>query len=315
MGRNRWLAGAASVVLLGAVATAASANAETAAPLAAPTATASTPVWNNNDVIRLQSRGGDPARPGTVTIGFYGHDSFKITSPAGGSVLLDPWQNDSSGAFGTWFTKQFPRINVDLTVTTHSHFDHNAVSRPNSLMVMERPVGSYRLADVALTGLADKHQCHAEGKVDWDVIGPQLGIELCPPDNDPAFDNTIQIVQTGGLRIATWGDNRAVPSPAIDRALHGLDVLILPIDDSEHILTYEKVNKIIAKYRPKAVIPAHYLIHGLTTAESTLEPAEGWIAKQSNVQRVAGGEIRLARRDLAGNTTKVYYFGDRYLSD
>lgn len=37
----------------------------------------------------------------------------------------------------------------------------------------------------------------------------------CPPNNVLAFDNAIQIIETGGLRIAVWGDNRAAPGPSI----------------------------------------------------------------------------------------------------
>jgi hypothetical protein len=44
---------------------------------------AALPVWNDNSLIEIQAKGGDPARPGNVTIEFYGHDAFKIASPAG----------------------------------------------------------------------------------------------------------------------------------------------------------------------------------------------------------------------------------------
>src|SRR5215470_546545 len=50
--------------------------------------------------------------------------------------------------------------------------------------------------------------------------------ETCPPNNALAFDNAIQIVETGGLRIAIWGDNRAVPDPSLDHYLKNVDVLI-----------------------------------------------------------------------------------------
>lgn len=58
------------------------------------------PPWNDNALITVQKHGGDPTRPGDVKIEFYGHDAFKITSPAGlsaygGSALdsasLEAW--------------------------------------------------------------------------------------------------------------------------------------------------------------------------------------------------------------------------------
>jgi hypothetical protein len=42
---------------------------------------------NDNQLIELQKRGGDPARAGNVQLEFYGHEAFKITSPEGISVL------------------------------------------------------------------------------------------------------------------------------------------------------------------------------------------------------------------------------------
>jgi len=82
--------------------------------------------WNDNDLITVQKTGGDPARPGDVKIEFYGHDAFKITSPAGLTVLTDPWRNDSTGLYPRWFLTEFPAIRVDIVLSTHAHFDHDA---------------------------------------------------------------------------------------------------------------------------------------------------------------------------------------------
>ena len=64
--------------------------------------------------------------PGKVTIDFYGHAAFKMTSPAGLTMLFDPWRNDPSGAWGLWFPKEFPEIEVDAVISTHAHLDHDA---------------------------------------------------------------------------------------------------------------------------------------------------------------------------------------------
>ncbi|MGA2923222.1 MAG: hypothetical protein ABSE28_19125 [Candidatus Sulfotelmatobacter sp.] len=52
------------------------------------------------------------------------------------------------------------------------------------------------------------------------------------------FDNAIQIIETGGLRIAIWGDKRGMPDPSLEHYLKNVDVLILPI---ETILTRTEV--------------------------------------------------------------------------
>jgi len=47
------------------------------------TSAAASRAWNDNSLITVQKNGGDPTRSGDVEIEFYGHDAFKITSPAG----------------------------------------------------------------------------------------------------------------------------------------------------------------------------------------------------------------------------------------
>lgn len=87
---------------------------------------------------------------------FYGHDAFKITSPEGLTILTDPWRNETTGSFPKWFLRNFPATQVDIVLSTHAHFDHDAVERPRALMVFERLVGDFKLGDVEITGLADK---------------------------------------------------------------------------------------------------------------------------------------------------------------
>ena len=192
------------------------------------------PAWNDNSLITVQKTGGDPTRAGDVKIEFYGHDAFKITSPVGLTVLTDPWRNDSTDVYPKWFLNEFPTIRVGIVLSTHAHFDHDAVDRPKGLMVLERLVGQFKLGDIEITGLADKHKCEPAPADEPGSASVDLHVETCPPNNVIAFDNAIQIIATGGLRIAIWGDNRAVPDPSLDHFLKNVDVLVLPI---ESILT------------------------------------------------------------------------------
>jgi L-ascorbate metabolism protein UlaG (beta-lactamase superfamily) len=270
--------------------------------------------WNDNFLITVQKEGGDPTRSGDVKIEFYGHDAFKITSPMGLTVLTDPWRNDATGVYPKWFLHEFPALQVDIVLSTHAHFDHDAVERPKGLIVLERLVGQFELGDVEITGLADKHKCIPTSPDKPDGSSADFHEETCPPNNVIAFDNAIQIIETGGLRIAVWGDNRAEPDPSLDHYLKNVDLLILPI---ETILTPAEVDAIVQKYDPKAVIPAHYFLKGLTTETSGLESADGWVNDQEKVHRVdvrrlAGAALTLKAADLKGAHHRVYYFGDHF---
>src|SRR6202050_421106 len=144
----------ASIVLFAFFASTLSACAQQSETAAAPS-----PAWNDNSLIAIQKEGGDPTRAGDVKIEFYGHDAFKITSPKGLTVLTDPWRNDSTGAYPKWFLNEFPALPVDIVLSTHAHFDHDAVELPNGLVALERLVGQFKLGDIGITGLAEKHQC------------------------------------------------------------------------------------------------------------------------------------------------------------
>jgi L-ascorbate metabolism protein UlaG (beta-lactamase superfamily) len=126
------------------------------------------------------------------------------------------------------------------------------------------------------------------------------------------MDNDIQLIQTGGLKIAVWGDNRATPDAALARYLKGVDVLVLPV---EAVLTREQAATVIEKYDPKAVIPAHYLVRGLTTKASGVESVDGWVNDEEkshhvDVRRLDSAELTLNAAALKDARHRIYYFGD-----
>jgi L-ascorbate metabolism protein UlaG (beta-lactamase superfamily) len=260
-----------------------------------------TPAPNDSFLTEIQARGGYPARPGNVHIEFFGHNAFRITTPEGLTILTDPWRNDPTGHYPKWFLHKFPAVRVDIVLSTHAHFDHDAVDAPDARMVLDRLAGEFKLGDVDIMGLADKHQCESTP---------------CPAKNETGFENAIQIIATGGLRIAIWGDNRAVPDPVLDPYLKNLDVLILPIDT---VLTRTEADAIIAKYDPRAVIPSHYFIDGFTTTASGVTSSEGWVSEQekshhADVHRLDRPDLTVKPADFIGSHHRIYYFGNHIVT-
>ena len=181
-------------------------------------------------------------------------------------------------------------------------------------MVLERLVGQLKLGDVEIIGLADKHKCEPTADRKAEGIPGSFRAETCPPNNVIAFDSAIQIIETGGLRIAVWGDNRPVPDLSLDHDLGNVDVLILPV---ETILTRTEADAIVQRYDPKAVIPAHYFVNGLTTDVAGLDSAEGWVKEQekvpdADVRRLDSAELTLNPAELKGSHHRVYYFGNHF---
>lgn len=263
---------------------------------------------NNNHVIELQARTG-ASTEGGVGIDFYGHCAVKVTSPAGATVLFDPWRDDPSGAWGMWFKNEFPETAVDICMSTHTHFDHDAIHRPHSTMVLDRLVGHFEFADVKITGFADKHTCVAPGWYEWTNALAEFGAEACPPNNVGHMDNVAFVIETGGIRTLIWGDNRPEPADGFWQAVGRVDVLTLPVDGSQHILSYEMGNAIVERLKPKIVIPTHYLSETTSYTLTTLQTADEWVKSQKSYKMLESPSLPLNASEIAGMDREFMYFG------
>jgi len=267
---------------------------------------------NNNHVIELQNASTYP--DGAVGIDYYGHCAMKITSPGGASIMFDPWRDDPSGAWGLWFKQKFAETPVDITMSTHTHFDHDAIDRPISTMVLDRMVGNFEFADLKIKGFADKHACVAPGWYNWTNALDEFGVNACPPDNVGHMDMVVYVVETGGIRTLIWGDNRPDPGPEFWQAIGKIDVLTLPVDGSQHILSYEQANAIVDRLKPKVVIPTHYLSETTTYTLSTLQPADEWVEQQKSFKMLEGASLQLAASEVSGMDREFLYFGHHALT-
>ncbi len=211
-------------------------------------------------------------------ISYFGSSAFQITSPSGVTIMLDPWRNHPSRKWD-WYFGDFPNTSVDIGVSTHAHFDHDALHRLDAHVLLDRLIGTYEFEDVRIEGIADKHATDSSAALyDFkNIILEFDGIDITPPDNPRSWDNCLITVETGGLRILHWGDNRHNPPDEIWEKIESTDVLLIPVDDSQHVLGYESVDSIIERVSPSVVIPHHYYIWDIVQRQSTLQPADNWL--------------------------------------
>ncbi|MFT6303453.1 MAG: L-ascorbate metabolism protein UlaG (beta-lactamase superfamily) [Pseudomonadales bacterium] len=262
-------------------------------------------------MIELQANGVNVEANGDVQLSYFGASSFRITSPAGISVLIDPWRNHPSGKWD-WYRGDFPVIPVDIVCSTHAHFDHDGVHQPDAHVVLDRPIGEYSFADVKISCIADKHCSKAPpgSFYDWpEMYLKTAGIDARPPNNPRQFDNTIIVIETGGLRIMHWGDNRIDPNPHVWDMLGSVDIALLPIDASMHILSYEQADEIADKLNATVIVPHHYFMWDLVQRGSTLLPADAYVATREHIK--TDGPDYAFNTDLLGQwKRKVVHFGE-----
>lgn len=121
---------------------------------------------------------------------YFGHCAVQIELESGTTILFDPFRNQEPKHY--WFTQPFPPLRPDFLVITHPHFDHdNVAAIAGTPTVIRHPV-TVATSDFQLHGLLDKH---AKG------FGAEWGAW-----------NIIFMLETEGLRLCHWGDNRATLS-------------------------------------------------------------------------------------------------------
>lgn len=261
---------------------------------------------NHNAMIAHQ-KGIEPL--GNVELAYFGGSAFRITSPSGLTLLIDPWRNHPAGT-ADWFYHDFPHTQVDIGASTHAHFDHDALHRLDASTLLDRLIGTYEFGDLRLTGIADKHAIDdAAAPYEMHRLAAYFGgPNMVPPNNARCWDNCPLLIETGGLRILHWGDNRHNPPEDVWDRIGEVDVVILPIDDSEHIISYKNIDAIATRLKARLVVPCHYYVWNVVQRQSTLLPPDRWLSNQAHTLKASNGTLML--NDLPTQTTAVDFGED-----
>jgi len=264
---------------------------------------------NNTRIIAAHYYDGLRESTGEVQLSYYGMSAFKITTPKGLEIFIDPWKNPCDPSWGgIWYRMRMPMTHCDIGLVTHSHFDHNAYEMLDAGLIIRGLGGVYTFADFKITGLLDKHIVETESP----HYPRELMERLYPfPNVDwEDRDNTILLIETGGLRIVHWGDNRQNPPDDIWEQLKNIDVAILPVSDDGRVLTPEWADRIAGKMQAKIVIPSHYYFEGINI------PGAGWgktaieYTKAHDHTLLGEHTIALSPESVKGLSRHVMYFGE-----
>ena len=207
--------------------------------------------------------------PTEVTIEYIAHSSF-IIHAGDKSILLDPY------ADRVWIGYDFPKkIKTDLVLISHPHYDHDGGlftgKKPYwffNTTVIQNP-DRYTLGPFNIRAVVGKHAKH------YGAEFRQL--------------NTIWILEVDGLTIAHLGDNQLLTDDNM-KIVGEVDILLVPLDDKEHILTFSEFKKIRKALNPSLIIPMHYRIE-------ELEPNPNTLATLGSVEELIKREKRVIEHD------------------
>ena len=205
---------------------------------------------------------------------YFGHCAFRWQTAGGVTVVADPYRNQA-GRY--WFTRLFPELRCDLGLITHAHFDHDAVDRlPEAASILRMP-GDFATGDLKIRGVQDLHSGASRLR---------------------DFPNVMFRLESGGLRFLHIGDNRVDWPEDVSTAIGDVDVLMVTVDDSNHLLTYDQVDSLVRRLNPRVVIPMHYAIPSLHSTECELLPPEGWLSRQPKVRRLETDQVEFTPSQL-----------------
>ena len=220
-----------------------------------------------------------------VTIEYIAHASFRITSPQGKQIIIDPYASD------VWIGYEYPKnLKADALVITHPHYDHDGGAYRGLAMPWEttpkqyRYIGAYQLGDMTLIGVPGKHA---------GSFGKEFGQK-----------NIIWVIEVGGMRIAHLGDNGPI-TDQIRTAIGEVDILMLPADGDQHILKNSEALEFIEALNPKIQIPMHYCIEALEKSGKCpggLLPIADPVRANTIVNNIDGNTITISKTSLPQNS-------------
>lgn len=213
-----------------------------------------------------------------MTIQYYGHSCFKITTkPAGRAteevvIFTDPFDR-SIGL-------RPPQGHADIIFVSHNHCDHNNVSAlKDSPVVIDLP-GEYSARGVNAIGLEtyhDKKEGAERGK------------------------NAVYIIESEDIKLCFMGDLGGDLTSSQLEQIDGVDILFIPVG-GKYTLDGKEAAELTRKIEPKIVIPMHYKIKGLNM---DISDEKKFCAEMGNCPTQKVSKLSIKKKDLEGKSMEV----------
>jgi L-ascorbate metabolism protein UlaG (beta-lactamase superfamily) len=214
---------------------------------------------------------------GKTQITWYGNAAFKITTPAGHVLLIDPWITNTRNENGKADLAALDK--VDLILISHAHFDHVGDAVAIAKKTGARLVSNYDLGSalVAYAGYpAEDVSVESQGNYGGEMsfFGGEVRITLVPAVHSsvvevPRGENAPPAVEYGGApsgflitvrggpTIYHTGDTDVFGDMKLIPMRHHVDVMLACIGD-HFTMGPEGAALAVQLVEPDIVIPMHY---------------------------------------------------------
>ena len=213
---------------------------------------------------------------GKTDLTWYGHAAFKLTTPSGKVLLIDPWLTNPVNKNGKEDLAKLDR--VDLILITHGHFDHVG----NSVEIAKR-TGAKLVSTFDLGKELVQYGGYPKDQVGFDTQG-NFGGELNLLDGEvkiafiPAIHSSTVVAPEGsadkdihdggnpggflitvknGPTLYHTGDTDVFSDMALVSHFHKVDVMLACIGD-HFTMGPERAAEAVMLVKPGLVVPMHF---------------------------------------------------------
>jgi L-ascorbate metabolism protein UlaG (beta-lactamase superfamily) len=240
---------------------------------------------------------------------YYGHAAFKLTTPRGHVLLIDPWLTNPLFDKGKEELATLKR--VDLILLTHGHFDHVGESVDIAKRTGAKLVATFDLsaamksvlgypaaqADLDTTGHFGGELELLDGEVRVRFVPAWHGSAVMKDDGVPYYGGTpsgMVIAINGGPTIYNTGDTDIFSDMAMVSRYDRIDVMIVCIGD-HFTMGPRRAADAVQLVDPRIVIPQHYATFPVLNGTPEMFDAE-------LKKREAKAELRVMK---VGQTTSL----------
>ncbi len=209
---------------------------------------------------------------GQTTVEWYGHAAFKITTPTGKVLLLDPWLTNPLNATGEADLNALSQ--ADLILVSHGHQDHVGDAVKIAQQTKARLVAPYDLGQ-ALTAYAGfpaaQSTAETQGNIggQLELLDGEVTVMFTPAMHASTVTDPQQlphgagnpcgflIIIRNGPTIYHTGDTGLFSDMALLPKVHKVDVMLACIGD-HFVMSPDQAAEAVRLVGPTVVVPMHY---------------------------------------------------------
>lgn len=209
-----------------------------------------------------------------MNISWYGQSCFRLESKDT-SILIDPFSKEIG--------LRVPRLNDNIFLLTHEHYDHNNLDGVSPEAFVVRGPGEYEAGGVFVHGILSYHD---------DAEGKERGL------------NTIYVITMEDMNICHLGDlgQSKLTAEQIE-AIGDIDILLIPVGGT-YTIDAERAAAVVAQIEPKIIVPMHYRVDGL---KIDIDDAKAFV-KAVGLQSEQVDVLKINKKTLPQDETKLVVF-------